>query len=95
MGMDYTNNAGLRMKSHVGPKTTEEKRILMLGDSFTEAEGVSDERRFYHLLEERLRQAGTVERWRVLNAGIKNGCPSSIFSNCVSTCRGLSLTSFS
>lgn len=77
LGMDYTNNVGLRMKDDVGARSADERRILLLGDSFTEAEQVPDDQRFYHLMQDALNQAVSgVPRWRVLNAGIQNGAPS-------------------
>ena len=77
LGMDYTNNLGFRMKEDIGPKLPGERRILLLGDSYTEADGVPDEQRFYRLVEESL-NAGPHdgERWRVVNAAIQNGTPS-------------------
>jgi len=75
--MDYTNNMGLRMKEDVGPKDRGVRRILFLGDSYTEAEGVPDEQRFYQLIQQSLdAQRNGTERWQVINAAIQNGTPS-------------------
>lgn len=77
LGMDYTNNVGLRMKDDLGPKGPGEKRILFLGDSYTEAEGVPDEQRFYSLVQQSLdSRKSDGEHWSVINAGIQNGTPS-------------------
>jgi hypothetical protein len=77
LGMDYTNNVGLRMKDDVIAGARDERRILLLGDSFVEAEEVPDEQRFYALVQHDLDQRHDGgRRWRVLNAGIQNGAPS-------------------
>lgn len=75
VGMDYTNNVGLRMKRDVGGKLEGEKRVLLLGDSFAEADSVPDEARFYSRAEESLRKryGSTIT---ILNGGIQNGAPS-------------------
>lgn len=76
-GMDYTNNIGLRMSEEVLEKKNDEKRILLLGDSYAEAEGVADNERFYYLVNQKLRrQAHAGEHWRIINAAIQNGAPS-------------------
>lgn len=74
IGMDYTNNIGFRMKDNIGPKKEGEKRILFLGDSFTEADGVPNDERFYYLTQE-LFSAGGKNSWRILNGAIQNGSP--------------------
>ncbi len=77
LGMDYTNNVGLRMRADVGPKADNERRILLMGDSYAEAEGVQDEQRFYSLVNDHLRDLPSGNsRWRILNAAIQNGTPS-------------------
>jgi lysophospholipase L1-like esterase len=76
-GMDYTNNLGLRMHDDILEKKAGEKRLLLFGDSYTEASRWPDEQRFYQvaqrILDARRRQG---EHWRVVNAGIQNGAPS-------------------
>ncbi len=77
LGMDYTNNVGLRMREDVVVGARDERRILLLGDSFVEAEEVPDDQRFYTLVQHALDRSRSGERrWRVLNAGIQNGAPS-------------------
>lgn len=73
IGWDHTNNEGLRMSKDIGPKAKNEKRVLLLGDSFTEAEGVLEEDRFFSIAEKRLNALGS--HWAVINAGIQNGSP--------------------
>jgi GDSL-like lipase/acylhydrolase family protein len=78
LGMDYTNDVGFRMRHDVMPLLgTGARFVLMLGDSYTEAEGVPDEQRFYQLVDRALRERAVGDgRWRLLNAGIQNGAPS-------------------
>ena len=77
LGMDYTNNVGLRMKEDVAVGAQPARRILLLGDSFVEAEQVPDEQRFYALMQRALDERQSAgPRWQVLNAGIQNGAPS-------------------
>lgn len=48
LGMDYTNNLGRRMREDVAEKAVGEKRLLLFGDSCTEARaprGSSDQKR--------------------------------------------------
>ena len=75
LGLDYTNNVGLRMKDDV-TAGSDEQRILLLGDSFVEAEQVPDAERFYELAQRGLDQGAHGRRWRIVNAGIQNGAPS-------------------
>ncbi|KKU91483.1 MAG: Lipolytic enzyme, G-D-S-L family [Candidatus Jorgensenbacteria bacterium GW2011_GWA1_48_11] len=75
IGEDYTNNIGFRMKDDVGEKKTGEKRILFLGDSFVEADGVSNDERFYSLVQQSLNAAGQ-SGWRIINGAIQNGSPA-------------------
>jgi lysophospholipase L1-like esterase len=77
VGIRHTNNLGLRMAKDVGPKRQDEHRILILGDSFTEAVDAPYERRFDGLAEGILKGRGSDwERWTMVNAGIMNGSPS-------------------
>jgi lysophospholipase L1-like esterase len=73
-----TNAAGLRMTREVGAKAPGEKRILLMGDSFTEAVNVQPETRFADRLDAALaaRQFPDGIRWTVVNGGIQNGTPS-------------------
>jgi len=77
-GYNPTNNIGFRMAEDVGPKAPDERRVLLLGDSFTEGDQVPGDKRFSHLVDQRLRAetAAGPERWRLLNGGIQNGSPA-------------------
>ena len=75
LGMDYTNNVALRMKEDV-IDGSDEQRILLLGDSFVEAEQVPDDQRFYSLTQHALDQSAHGRRWRIVNGGIQNGAPA-------------------
>ena len=68
----YRKNAdGLRDRDY-GPKAPGERRILVLGDSFTYGIGVDEDAPFPRLLERELNEAGgaTSHRVEVLNGGI-------------------------
>lgn len=71
-----TNNIGFRMTEDVGEKAPDEKRVLLLGDSYTEAYQVPPEERFADLTTARLRADPATRHWRVLNGGVENGCPA-------------------
>jgi lysophospholipase L1-like esterase len=73
-----TNAAGLRMTREIGAKAPGEKRILLMGDSYTEALNVPPETRFADRLDAALaaRQFPAATRWTVVNGGIQNGTPS-------------------
>jgi hypothetical protein len=77
VGKNPTNNIGFRMAEDVGPKVAGERRVLLLGDSFTEADQVRGDLRFSYLVNEQLKAetAGGPEHWRLLNGGIQNGSP--------------------
>jgi hypothetical protein len=77
-GYNPTNNIGFRMADDVGPKAPDERRVLLLGDSFTEGDQVPGERRFSYLVDQKLKAATKdgPEHWRLLNGGIQNGSPS-------------------
>lgn len=71
-----TNNIGFRMTEDVGPKRPDEKRVLVLGDSYTEAFQVNAQEAFWALTDKALRADPKTSSWRVLNGGVENGCPS-------------------
>ena len=72
----HTNNLGFRMIEDVMPKETNEKRILLLGDSYAEALDAEGSR-FTDIVDLRLRSLSPPGvRWRLINGGIQNGCPS-------------------
>ena len=77
-GDNNTNNIAFRMGEDVGEKATDEERVLLLGDSFTEADQVAGVQRFSYLVDQRLRAetASGPRHVRVLNGGIQNGAPS-------------------
>ncbi|MEE2678701.1 MAG: SGNH/GDSL hydrolase family protein [Myxococcota bacterium] len=83
LGHCHTNNLGLRMQADIGPKAPDEKRILVFGDSYTEALETLEEDRFVQVAARHIEaaagaaaSAGENWRWTVVNAGIQNGTPS-------------------
>jgi len=66
------------MLENVEPKLPGEKRILLLGDSFTEGLGVQQDARFSDLAQRELNDfpSDGSRNLRILNAGIQNGTPS-------------------
>ena len=64
------NSLGLRNEEIPRAKPARTRRILMLGDSVTEGNGVQASEVFSSRLEARLDQAGLAERWQVINAGV-------------------------
>jgi lysophospholipase L1-like esterase len=77
-GNNNTNNIAFRMGEDVGEKAPDEERVLLLGDSYTEADQVTNEQRFSYLVDQRLRAetANGPRHVRVLNGGIQGGAPS-------------------
>lgn len=75
IGENRTNNVGLRMSRDVGPKAPGERRVLLLGDSYTEAIFCLEEKRFDNVALPLL-EAGGDGPWTVVNGGIQNGAPS-------------------
>ncbi|MBM4304222.1 MAG: hypothetical protein FJ112_07830 [Deltaproteobacteria bacterium] len=73
LGYDYTNGQGLRMSEDIQPKKTNEKRILLLGDSFTEADGVLEKDRFFKIAQAVLQEKHS--SIKIINGGIQNGSP--------------------
>ncbi|MBI5471382.1 MAG: hypothetical protein HY961_03465, partial [Ignavibacteriae bacterium] len=68
---DYKLNAlGLRDHEYSLQKPPNTFRILMLGDSFTEGDGVMSHETFSKVLEARLRKLPTTMRFEVINAGV-------------------------
>jgi hypothetical protein len=76
VGKNPTNNIGFRMPEDVGPKGPNEKRILILGDSYTEAYQVPGASRFTEIADRALRADPKTKEWRVINGGVENGCPA-------------------
>lgn len=74
VGTSRTNNLSLRMSEDIGPKGADEKRVLIFGDSYTEAIQVDAKVRFSHLADEMLQQK-TQGEWRIINGAIMNGNP--------------------
>ena len=77
-GNNNTNNIGFRMDTDVGEKLPDERRILLLGDSFTEADQVAGDKRFSSLVDAQLREEtkDAPKHERLLNGGIQNGSPA-------------------
>lgn len=61
------NSLGFR-DAEIGPKPARVQRVLVLGDSFTEGQGVREEDTYPRVLENLLNAAGPV-RWEVRNCG--------------------------
>jgi len=66
------------MPREVGAKAVGERRVLLLGDSFTEGLNVRPGERFADLVDLRLssRPSSDGTRWNLINGGIQNGTPS-------------------
>ena len=74
IGTSPTNNLGLRMTVDIEPKRANEKRVLIFGDSYTEAIQVDARDRFSYLADLKLQEA-TGGEWRIINGAIMNGNP--------------------
>ena len=74
IGTSPTNNLGLRMTVDIEPKRANEKRVLIFGDSYTEAIQVDARDRFSYLADLKLQEA-TGGEWRIINGAIMNGSP--------------------
>lgn len=70
-----TNHLGLRDDAELGPKPAGERRILVLGDSLVLAVQVPYAQTFAALLEQRLNDAPSPVRYRVVNAGVQGYGP--------------------
>lgn len=68
-----TNNEGLCDKDFVVAKNDSLRRILVLGDSYTEGIGVAEDKTWVKQLEKKLNAAG--QKYEVLNAGISGSDP--------------------
>ncbi len=64
------NSLGLRSAEITRDKPPGTKRVLMLGDSFTEGNGVQQSETFSSRLQARLDDAGLGQRLQVVNAGV-------------------------
>ena len=73
---DLTINAqGVRDDDPIGPKAPDERRVLVLGDSFVFAVQVPLHDTFVEKLETRLNHADPQHRWRVINGGVQGYGP--------------------
>jgi len=74
--VEYRINAlGLREDEISVRKPAGTRRILMLGDSFTEGDGVSHDATFSHRLQAMLDTTALGSRWEVINAGVGSYAP--------------------
>lgn len=72
----YTMNAlGLRDVDFPVAKPAGTRRLLMLGDSFTEGLGVQNDETFSHVLGQMLRKSDGHASWQVINAGVASYSP--------------------
>jgi SGNH hydrolase-like domain, acetyltransferase AlgX len=69
------NGAGLRDDEEIGPKSRDERRIVLLGDSLVLSVQVPFRETFGELLEQRLNSRGSALRYRVINAGVQGYGP--------------------
>ncbi len=69
------NSLGLRNAEISPAKPAGPGRILMLGDSFTEGNGVAQDENFPSLLQARLDADGLARRWQVVNTGVGSYSP--------------------
>ena len=69
------NSLGLRNDEIPREKPKGIRRILMLGDSFTEGNGVQASETFSSRLQERLRQTEAGTHWQIVNAGVGSYSP--------------------
>ncbi|MEO8168314.1 MAG: hypothetical protein ABI623_08705, partial [bacterium] len=68
---DYKiNSLGLRDKEYSIPKPSNTFRILMVGDSFTEGDGVFSYETFSKRLEAKLQSFSSPVKFEVINAGV-------------------------
>jgi hypothetical protein len=69
------NSLGLRDREIALEKPSGTKRILMLGDSFTEGDGVEQHETFSSLLQRKLDSLSLPQQWEVINAGVGSYSP--------------------
>jgi hypothetical protein len=69
------NAQGVRDDDDIGPKSADERRVVVLGDSLVLSVQVPAIETFTERLEARLNQAARTVRWRVINAGIQGYGP--------------------
>jgi hypothetical protein len=69
------NSAGVRDDEEIGPKSADERRILVLGDSLVLAVQVPFQKTFCELLEQRLNSGSARVHYRVINAGVQGYGP--------------------
>ena len=69
------NQQGVRDAEPVGPKAANERRVLLLGDSFVFAVQVPQADTFGERLEGRLNSSDPAHRWRVINGGVQGYGP--------------------
>jgi lysophospholipase L1-like esterase len=73
---DLTINAqGVRDDADIGPKGPDERRVLILGDSYVFAVQVPLSHTFGEQLEARLNASDPTHRWRVINGGVQGYGP--------------------
>jgi lysophospholipase L1-like esterase len=69
------NSTGVRDDEEIGPKSADERRILILGDSLVLSVQVPFSQTFGELLEARLNSRGSRYRYRVINGGVQGYGP--------------------
>jgi len=70
------NHLGFRGRN-IPEKKTYEYRTMILGDSFTEAFQVAENKTFCHLIQERLRRISHKEHFKVVNIGKSGASPAA------------------
>ena len=69
------NRQGVRDYDDIGPKGPDERRVLILGDSYVFAVQVPLSDTFGEQLEVRLNESDPAHRWRVINGGVQGYGP--------------------
>lgn len=69
------NAQGVRDDEPIGPKTSNERRVVVLGDSLVLSVQVPFAQTFCERLEARLNASDPAHRWRVINAGVQGYGP--------------------
>ena len=69
------NAQGVRDDEPIGPKPSNERRIVVLGDSLVLSVQVQQTQTFCEQLERRLNERGDPFRWRVINGGVQGYGP--------------------